>query len=243
MAVGMALNALYMMVDRFWLGKLSQAALGAPSVSMPIFFFVFSFGIGLSQAGTALVSQYVGAGRHREADHAAGQTFLMLCAIATGLAVPVLAFTPQVLRLVNVPPQILGGAVVYLRILMLGLPLIAFTIGYGAVLRGLGDTITVVVIGVIANLVNLGLDPVLIFGWGGLPAMGVGGAALASLIARVLAAFACYVLLRYHRAGLHVGLAALRPHWPMGLFELLSSKTIRLLASLESNTPALPPRG
>ena len=214
-ALGTVLHSLYSLVDAFWLGRWSTQALAAPGVCMPLFFFVVAFGMGLGHAGTALISQHTGAGNHRDAERAAAQVLLMLCATAVLVGTPMFLLTSQVLRLVKAPPDVAPQALVYLRILMPGLPLVALTIGYSAVLRGLGDTVTVVVITALANVLNLVLDPLLIFGWGGMPRLGVGGAALASLISQSVGAMACYVLLRRGHRGLRITRGDLKPDLPI----------------------------
>jgi len=213
LAVGMVLHSFYALADAFWLGRWSKEALAAVGVSMPFLFISISVGMAFGNAGTALVSQYTGAGRHREADRAAGQTLLLLSILSVGVAAPMILLAPQLFDLVRVPGAVAGVATIYFRIVVLALPLTAFAMGYGAALRALGDTITVVIIGACANGLNIVLDPLLIFGWVGLPALGTGGAALASLVSQCLGALACYMLLRRRHAGLHVSLADLKPDW------------------------------
>lgn len=215
LATAFMLRAFYNLVDAFWLGKVGETALAAPGVTMPPIFIVISVGMAFGMAGTALVSQYTGAGSHREADRAAGQTLVLLCAVALVLAAPAVVFAPQLLRLAQVPHEILPEATVYLRIVMLGLPFMSFAIAYGSILRALGDTITPLIINVITNAVNLVLDPILIFGLLGMPRLEVKGAAIVTLISHAISALACYYCLRRRRAGLHVTLADLKPDWPM----------------------------
>jgi len=206
LAVGWSLQSFYMIVDAFWLGKWSKTALSGMFQMVAL-----AVNMGLGAAATAVVSQYAGARRHRQADHAAAQAMLLLCGVTVLVAAPIVVFREPLFRLVQVPASVRPKASVYLYIQMLGTPLMAFTMACYAALRALGDTISVVVLGVVSNAVNLVLDPFLIFGWAGLPALGVGGAALASLTARLLMALACYALVRRHRAGLQVRLADLRP--------------------------------
>jgi len=214
-AVGTILHASYSLWDAYWLGKVSKEVLAAPAASMPFQFFGIAFGMGFASAGTALVAQHTGAGNHRQADHAAGQTILILCGLITALALPIALFAPQLFALFRVPSEVQPQGLSYLRIVMAGMPLMAFAMSYGSVLRALGDTLTVVIIGLIANAANVVLDPILIRGWGPIPSLGATGAALATVNARLLEAVACYYFLRRGRAGLHIKLSDLKPDWPV----------------------------
>lgn len=213
LAAGMLLHTFYELADTFWLGRLSTEALGAPAVSMPFFFFVVSFGMGFGTAGTALVAQFTGARRYGEADRAAAQVLTLLVALAFVLGAPLAIFAPLVLRLYQVPDAILPEALTYFRIMMVAMPVITFNIAYGSVLRALGDTITVVLIGVVANVINIVLDPILIFGWGPVPALGVTGAAVATVFSRLVHMTACLVLLFRGHAGLDLRMSDFKPDW------------------------------
>jgi len=212
-ALGIVLHSLYSLVDAFWLGKLGKVAIASPGVARPVLFMSVALGFGLGTGGTALVSQFTGAGRHRQADRAAGQTMLLLGGMGTLVAVPVVLLAPWILWLMRVPAEVGPSATAYLRIFMLGLPFMAFSMAYGSVLRALGDTVTAVAIGVLSNVLNAALDPLLIFGLGGLPALGVKGAALASVISQYVGALGCLLCLMRGRAGLHVALADFAPDW------------------------------
>ena len=214
-AASMALGNLYAVVDAFWLGQEGKLALQAPGVSLPFIFVVIAMGFGLGSAGTALVSQHTGAKNEREADRAAAQVILLTTAIAAMLAVPMIVFAPQLLRLARVPEAVIPGATVYLRIFMLGAPLMAFTMGYGGALRAVGDTLTMVVVSGAANVLNIVLDPALIRGWGAVPALGVAGAALASVFCTGLSAVACVMLIRRGHSGLRLAWGDFRPDWRM----------------------------
>ena len=207
----MSVQAVYNLTDAFWLGKLSPLALTAPGVSMPFVFVVFALAIGFGNGGAALVAQFTGAGRHDEADRAAGQTLLLLFAVSVVLAGAIFPFTRSLLRFVRVPDNVADVADGYLRIFILGTPFMACTVAYGAALRALGDTLTVVYISAVASLLNLILDPILIF-WCD---MGVQGAAVASVVSQFGGAAACLVLLYRGRSGLKLTPGDLKPHGPM----------------------------
>ena len=205
--VQMAIQAVYNITDAFWLGRLSPVALTAPGVSMPFIFIVVALAMGLGNGGAALVSQYVGAGRHGEADRAAGQTLLLLMLVCTLLSGTILLLARPLLALVQAPEEVAEVGGIYLRIFMLGTPFLAFKLAYGSALRALGDTLTVVYVSGAASLLNVVLDPVFIF-W---LDMGVAGAAVASVISQFLAASACLALLVKGRAGLKLSLGDLKP--------------------------------
>ncbi len=219
LAAGILLHTLYSMVDIFWLGKLgggeAKRALAAPGVSWPFMWFSMSFGMGFASAGTAIVAQFAGAKRYIEADGAAAQMFTALLSIVTVVGLPILLFAPRILAAFQVPDETIPVAAAYSRILVFGLPAIAVSVGFGAVLRALGDSLTPVLVEVAANLVNLVLDPVLIFGWGPIPAMKAPGAATATVISQALSAAVCIWFLHHGRAGIQIRLSHLKPNWPL----------------------------
>ena len=93
LTAGIILHALYSLVDVFWLGKLGEGgeaarAIAAPGVSFPFVWFTISFGMGFGTAGTAIVAQFTGAKRHREADGAAAQMFIALLSIVIAMGTP-----------------------------------------------------------------------------------------------------------------------------------------------------------
>jgi putative MATE family efflux protein len=215
LAAGMFFRTLYNLVDTFWLGRVSKEALAAPGVSMPLIFTLLAFGIGFGSAATALVAQHTGAKQHREADHTAAQSLMVLTVISILLSFPMIFFAEHVLRFVRVPADVIPRAGPYLSIFMMAMPLMGFGIGYDSVLRALGDTRTMVVVNMAGNVINAALDPVLIFGWGPFPAMGARGAAAASAVSICLAFIACVILLLRGRAGLRPRLRDFLPDKPV----------------------------
>jgi putative MATE family efflux protein len=214
-AIGHVLHALYAMVDALWLGRDTTTSLAAIGAATPVHFITVAFGMGFANAGTALVAQFTGARQHRRAERAAAQTITVLCSIVLAVSVCMQALLPHVLEWLHVPEEVRPSAIAYMRIILAALPISAFTMAYGGVLRAVGDTVTVIVIVGVGNMLNLMLDPVLIFGWWGMPRLGVRGAAVATAICQVVAAVACGICLRRGRAGLSIGRADWRPDWPL----------------------------
>ncbi|MFC4158925.1 MATE family efflux transporter [Chitinimonas lacunae] len=208
------LQSVYQLTAAFWVGRLGSHAVAAVSVCFPITFLLFALGSGLGIAGSTLVAQYVGARNTTMVNHVAGQTFLMVIGSSLLLSLGALALAPWLLQLVGVTPVVYDASLAFLRISLAG---VVFTFGFAmfqALMRGVGEVrIPLYIIGVTVVL-NFGLTPLLIFGWGPLPGWGVEGAALATLITQALALAAGVVVLLRGDWGIHLRGADLKPDLP-----------------------------
>ncbi|RLG82449.1 MAG: MATE family efflux transporter [Thermoprotei archaeon] len=190
-------NISYNLVDAFWLGKIGKETFGAPTVSWPLINLMYSIGYGYAGAAISLISQYYGAGDYEMAEKSASQFIgysiymaLVLCAFGY-------AFSPHLLYLMGVPPDIYGLAVEYTRTIFLGLPIVLLGYAYIAISNSIGDTRTPTILNITSSTVNIILDPIMIFGLYGFPAMGVVGAAIATVISRAIVSVAGgYLLFR-----------------------------------------------
>ncbi|HPF34706.1 MAG TPA: MATE family efflux transporter [Candidatus Krumholzibacteria bacterium] len=187
-SVSFLVQMLYNLVDAFWLGKLGRAALVAPTISMNVVFIGIALAMGLGQAGTTLVSQYRGAGRPEAMGRAAGQSLVLQLVLGSLLAGVGLLVAPQLLRLLDTPADAYAETLTYLRWVLAGVPFMFVFHVYQGIYSGLGDTVGPMRINVATGILNVVLDPLLIFGWGPVPALGVAGAALATVAARGVAA-------------------------------------------------------
>ncbi|SQD92322.1 Multi antimicrobial extrusion protein matE (Na(+)/drug antiporter) [Candidatus Bipolaricaulis anaerobius] len=206
-----AVQALYNLVDAFWLGKLSTAAMAAPGMAWPILFFFMSFAGGFQAAGTAFVAQHYGAHDQKGAEESAGQILGFLALASVVLGATGFAAAPAVLRLIRAPEDLFPLALLYLRIECAGLPFMFLAQAFGGLMVGLGNTRLMMYLHVSSLLLNAVLDPLLIFGWGPFPEWGVAGAALATVLSRVLIAVVGLTILFSGRAGLRVHFRNLRP--------------------------------
>lgn len=189
MFLGNLLQALYSTVDSIWVGRfLGPSALAAVSVSFPIIFALVALVMGLTMATTTLVSQYYGAGRHDDVQRTVSNSILLLGISGTAISIIGLFSRNWLLRLINVPEEIIGHASSYLGVYSLGLVAMFLYNAASAILRGLGDSRTPLKFLAYATVANIVLDPLFIFGAGPIPAMGVGGAALATVIAQTFSA-------------------------------------------------------
>jgi putative MATE family efflux protein len=185
MFLGNALQALYNTVDSVWVGQfLGTTGLAAVSVSFPVIFAVVALAMGIGMATTTLVAQHAGAKDMPMVRKTIGNSFIimgLLGGISTVLGV---AFRLPLLRLINTPPEVLDMAQSYLGIVLAGTVATFVYNIIAAVLRGLGDSRTPLMFLTYATVMNIILDPLMIFGIWPFPRMGVAGAALATVIAQ-----------------------------------------------------------
>ncbi len=199
-------NISYNLIDAFWLGKVGAEAFSAPTVSWPIIFLFFAIGMGLSFAGVTFVSQYVGAGEKELARKAAGSLLGFILVVSVIIATSGVLASPFILSAIGVPPDVYPGAVSYIRVIFAGMPIAFIGFAFISVLNGLGDTRTPTLIGVASSILNIVLDPILIFGLYGFPKLGVMGAAIATVLSRALVASVGITLLVRGFRGLKIGL-------------------------------------
>jgi putative MATE family efflux protein len=209
------LQVAYNLADTFWLGRYSTDALAAISLAFPLIFLFISVGGGFTVAGSTLVAQYTGAQSEGSAGTVAGQTlsFITLIAVTVG----VLGFLLTDPMLSALPSSAGTGADViplageYMSVFFLGLPFLFGFFVFSALMRGYGNTRAPMVVMGVSVLVNVVIDPVLIFGWFGAPELGVQGAALATIISRGIATVMGVYILFGTSAGPSVSVADFRP--------------------------------
>lgn len=205
------LQVAYQLIDAFWVGRLGADAVAAVSISIPIVFLMIAAGMGFAIAGTTLIAQYAGAGDRKMVDHVAAQTLLSMLVIAVVLGGVGFFLSPHILNLMGVTPQVHAAANAFLRISFISLPFAFSYFMFQSLLRGVGEVTVPLYIVACTVLANFVLDPIFIFGKFGFPALGVMGAALATLLAQGLAAFAGIGLLVGGRYGIRLSAAAMKP--------------------------------
>src|SRR6056297_315700 len=211
--IGNTMHVLYHLADTFWLGKLGASAVAALSVGFPLIFFMISIGSGITVAGTTLVAQYMGSGIRKMANKITGQIFTSVGLLSIILAIIGVIFNDNILQLMGAPAQILPEATAYLDIIFAGIPFMFVFFIFSALLRGYGDTKTPMKLMVFSTLLNIIIDPILIFGIGSLPQLGVRGAAFATIFSRAIAGIIGLYILFSGKKGLTLSLKALKPNF------------------------------
>ncbi|MFB6354601.1 MAG: MATE family efflux transporter [Halobacteriales archaeon] len=209
------LQVTYNVVDTLWLGRLSADAVGALSLAFPLVFLTISVAGGFTAAGAILVAQYTGAGGEGSAGAVAGQTISFVGIVAIGLGLVGYALTDEMLGVLPSSPataaQVVPLAADYMEVFFLGMPFLFGFFVFEALMRGYGNTRTPMRVMAISVALNVLLDPILIFGWFGAPALGIEGAALATVISRGLASAMGFYVLVGTSVGPAIGLGDLVP--------------------------------
>lgn len=198
------LQAGYQLIDAFWVGRLGGDAVAAVSVSFPIMFLSIALGAGLAIAGSTLIAQYVGAKNTQMVNHVAAQTLLMIMFVSIVLGVLGYVAAPGILSLMGVDAQVYALALGFMRVSFIGLVSNFTFFMFQSIMRGIGETTLPLYIVGGTVLLNFILDPLFIFGWGPVPALGVMGAALATLGTQMIAAIIALFVLFSGKYGIHL---------------------------------------
>ncbi|MFC7234752.1 MATE family efflux transporter [Halosegnis marinus] len=239
------LQVAYNIADTIWLGRTAEpaAAVGALSLAFPLIFLLLSVGGGFTVAGSTLVAQYTGAGGEESAGKAAGQTLAFVTVLAVVVGAIGYLGTDALLGLLPADPEtarvVIPLASEYMRVFFLGTPFLFGFFVFSALMRGYGNTRTPMRVMLVTVVLNVVLDPLFIFGWDvgplDFPAMGVEGAAVATLLSRVVAtAIGLYVLF-----GLSAGPDIRPEHLNLELEWVRKIVDIGAPSALEQSTSAL----
>ncbi len=205
------LQTAYNIADTFWLGQLSDVALAAITFAFPLVFFLISLGIGLSVAGSVLVAQFEGNGERDKVNYAASQTITF--SLTTSLVLGFFGYflIGDIVNLMGASPAAASAATGYLQIISTGIFFMFGFFVFMALMRGFGDTVTPMLLMFFSVVLNIVIDPFLIFGWSVFPAMGVEGAAVATVFSRGLAMLLGLGILFSGRKGVEISLSDMYP--------------------------------
>lgn len=186
MVVSMLVNSLYNIVDSFFVAQISEDAMTALSLVYPVQNFINAAAIGFGVGINAVIAYYLGAGNARLANTAAtrGMQFSALHGVAA--TVLGIAAMPSFLRLFTADETVIDLGVRYARIAFAFSVIIMLGLAFEKIFQAVGSMKTTMVSLLCGCIANIVLDPVLIFGLGPFPAMGIEGAALATGIGQTI---------------------------------------------------------
>ena len=184
MILEMAMESLFAVVDAFFVAKVGVEAVATVGLTESVLTLIYSIAIGLSAAATAMVARRVGEGDKKAAAVAGAQTIVIALILSTLIAVPGFFYARDTLELMAKDDAVAATGEAFTRLLLTAnLPILLLWMLNG-IFRGAGDAATAMRALWIANGVNIILDPMLIFGIGPFPELGVLGAAVATTIGR-----------------------------------------------------------
>jgi putative MATE family efflux protein len=240
----MLTQALYTMlnvVDMFWVGRLGPAAVAAVALSGSALGVLFAFGQLFSVSAMAVSARAAGAESRDGVVSSLRHSLLIALVAAVPIAVLGVIFSGEILRLFRPAADVVATGRPYLQIIFAALPGFYAGMVLYSVYQALGDTRTPMFITFGTNVLNLVLDPILIFGWLGMPRLGVPGAALATIVSQAGGLVAMALILRrrgllrsrgrLHQAGLRTVLgigvpaalqAVTRPVTGMAMFAIVT---------------------
>src|SRR5215475_1685582 len=197
MVLEMVLESLFAVVDVFWVGRLGPNAVATVGLTESLLALVFAVGLGLSLSTTAMVARRIGEKDPKAAAVAGVQAIVIGLSVSLLIGIPCLIFAPNLLHLMGASPEIVKVGSGYARIALGGSGAILLLFLNNAIFRGAGDAAIAMRLLWVSNIINLILDPCLIFGLGPFPKLGVTGAALATFTGRSIGVlYQFYRLLR-----------------------------------------------
>ncbi|MGM0508094.1 MAG: MATE family efflux transporter [Fusobacteriota bacterium] len=184
--IGMAIQALYNVVDSIYIGHLSTEALSALTLAFPIQMILIAISVGTGTGANSLISRVLGKNNRCRANNIAEH--VVIIAVIYGILVGIVGFffANDLISIFSNDPQLIDMGTRYIRIIMVGSIALFIPIIFNNILRGEGNTFIPMVGMLIGAIINMILDPFLIFGIGIFPKLGVEGAAYATVIARLI---------------------------------------------------------
>jgi len=215
MVLEMAMESLFALVDVFFVGRIGVDAVATVGLTEGVMTLIYSIAWGLGAGITAVVARRIGEKDRDGADISAVQGILIALVAGLCIAVPGILFAPRILALMGASPRVLASGASFTRIMLGSNVVILLLFSINAIFRGAGNAALAMRSLWLANIINIVLDPLLIFGWGPVPAMGVTGAAVATTIGR-----SCGVLYQcYHlfdgRGRVMIARRHLQVAWPI----------------------------
>lgn len=239
LAFGFVINAVYSWTDMYFVSRLGDTATAALGFSDQINFVLFTIGSGFGIGTGIVVARRMGERRSRQASVIATQAFSFMAVYSTIVAIALYFILPYCFPLFGLEGEMLQLTEEFLLTLLIGFPGNLLTFQCNATVRSTGNTVFPMAVLIISALVNVIVDPILIFGMFGMPAMGIRGAALSTSIAMwVGALIGMYALysgklnIRLYRPTLRFDWSIIRSIFRIGIpssLQTLSVSTARVL--------------
>jgi putative MATE family efflux protein len=202
MILELSLESVFAVVDMYFVGHLPNAkeAVATVGLTESVISLVYTLGIGLSVGATAIVARRVGEKNFKDASRSGAQAIIVSILLSLILCVVGFFFAADILALMGAKEEVIQQGVIFTKIMFLGTPSIILLFLINGIFRGAGDAAMAMKSLWIASGVNIILCPILIYGLGPLPALGLKGAAIATVIGRTSGVvYQCYHLFKKGR--------------------------------------------
>jgi len=199
MVLEMVMESLFAVVDIFFVSKLGANAIAAVGLTESVMTIVYSIAGGLGVATTAMVSRRIGEKNRKGAGEVAFQAILVALFVSFFISVPGVLCADEFLVLMGAEPEMAGQNYLYPAIIFGSNSIVMLLFIINSVFRSSGDAAISMRVIIVANIINMTLDPLFIFGLGPIPAMGISGAAAATATGRTIAViYQLYLLFGHH---------------------------------------------
>ncbi len=232
------LQNVYNLTDMFFVGRLGPASIASVSMSGVIVGIVITFAVGLSTGTLSLVSRSIGARKKRDAEKAIGQSLLISFLVYLIVFIFAVFFLEPTFKFMGAEEEVASLGIRYARIVLIGSIFIFLSVVMNSSLRASGDSITPAKIMFLSIVMNIILDPILIYGLLGFPRLGVEGAAIATVVSRIFAVLIVSFILFSGRHHLRLGITDLLPDFRV-MFKIFKIGIFASISMLMRNISSL----
>jgi putative MATE family efflux protein len=209
--VSMLVQALYNIVDSFFVARISEKALSAVTLVFPIQMLMISVGVGTGVGLSSLIARRLGEKRFEEANHAAAHGFLLAFCGWIVFALFGLFGTAPFVRLFSDDPEICSLAIRFCTVVSVGSLFVFFQVNAEKILQATGNMLFPMIFNITGAVCNIALNPILIFGLFGAPRLGITGSAVSTVISQFIGmSLGLFMLFRFKHA-VRVRIRGFRP--------------------------------
>ncbi len=215
MILELVMESTFAIIDIYFVGKLGPSAVATVGLTETYLFLLYSISMGLATAVTAIIARRIGEKKKEEAGMAAIQSIFLALLASIPFALAGIFYAKELLALMGADAWVIEHGYRYAQWMLGGNVIIMLLFVINAIFRGAGDAAIAMWILLIANGCNIILDPILIFGWGPFPSMGIEGAAIATNIGRGVGVLVQLWIL--FKGGKHIRVRLSQLYWNAGV--------------------------